>query len=107
MADPVPLPHTLPKDPSDIPLEVDPSALGEGMPGADQLIRVGRRLLSQLLADELASAGSVKGRITRSPDQPADYELLAIILSATTYSAATRRIRFTFENAICRLISLE
>ena len=107
MTDSVPFPHAPPNDSAGIHLEVDPCALGEGLPGADQLIQAGRQLLNQHFAGDMAGAGSVKGRITRASDHPAAYELLAIILSATTYSAVTRRIHFALEHGICTLLSFE
>ncbi len=106
MADSVPF-LPAPNDSPGIYLEVDPCLKGEGLPSADQLIQAGRQLLNQHFAGDMAGAVSVKGRITRSVEQPAAYELLAIILSATTYSAATRRIRFALENGICTLLSFD
>ncbi len=96
-----------PNNSSVLHLEVAASALGEGLPGADQLIRAVHHLIGQQFAADLISAGSVRGKITGSANRPFHYEVLAIFLSNSTYTAVTHKLTFSFENEICTLLASE
>jgi len=94
---------------TDIIVSAEPGSTGTGLPSEERITAIGKTLIEDLFADDLAKSLRVRGRIFLIAKEPNTfrYELAVLCLYRDTFTAVNHRVVFEVSETRYDIISAE